>query len=249
VDEVLVHLADDRGGEEPHVGLVEQARLLPHLRQHHAGEGQVPGLLLAVVAVDRAHERVGAGVVGRPLLQQVGDLLAGEDHRVQQRRVVDHLVDDDGAHGVDQPVVHRVRGGRAQLVEQAGEQPRVACLLAHLVQEVGDAGIGEVGRPGDAQPEAGDEDRLELEAGAGDRGERQAAELRDPLLRERALVEAGGAEQEVGGQHLALPQPARQVGVRVDDPGLRGGVQLADAFGDGGRCHCVPPHVCRSATR
>ena len=51
----------------------------------HAGEGEVPGLLLAVVPVDRGQERVGVGVLGRPLLEQVGDLLAGEHHRVEQR--------------------------------------------------------------------------------------------------------------------------------------------------------------------
>ena len=48
----------------------------PELGEQHAREVQVPRLFLAVVAVDLADERVGVGMLGRELLEQVRDLFA-----------------------------------------------------------------------------------------------------------------------------------------------------------------------------
>ena len=54
----------------------------------------VAGLFLAVVAVYRAHERVGVGVLAGHLLDEVGDLLTTEHQGVEHGRFLDEP--DDG---------------------------------------------------------------------------------------------------------------------------------------------------------
>jgi hypothetical protein len=72
-------------------------------------------------------------------------------------------------------------------------------LLADLVEQVGDAGVGVVVGPGDHQAEAGHEPGLELEPGLGDGGQGQPAEGGELLVVERVLVEAGRGHEQVAG--------------------------------------------------
>jgi hypothetical protein len=146
---------------------------------------------------------------------------------------VDDLVDDPAADGLDQPVVERVGGRRVELVEHPDEQPGVAGLLAQLVEEVGDPRVGVVVGPGDLEAEPGHEDGLELQAGGGDGHQGLAGQGHDLVGVEAPGVQAGGPEDQVVGEHLAVAHPAGQVAVGVDDAGPRRRVELVDAAGRG----------------
>ncbi|MEZ5203239.1 MAG: hypothetical protein R2701_02305 [Acidimicrobiales bacterium] len=221
-------VADHRSLDAPRLG--------PQLGEHGPGERQVPRLLLAVVPVHLGQEGVGVGMLGRQLLQEVGDLLAREDHHVEGGAVADEPARHQSIGSVQQPALgERVAGLRAELAHHALEHALVAGLLAHLVAEVGDAGIGDVFGLGDLEREAGLEDRLEADAGVEHRRHLLAAED-GPLLRGEVEVEPGHREQLVG-DHLAWAHLARQVDIGLHHPTQRRSVQALDALHDGGSCH------------
>lgn len=201
-----------------------------------AGEGQVPRLLLAVVAVHLGEEGVGVGVLRGHLLEQVRDLLAGEHHHVQQRRVPG---DPSGAEAVqageDRMVHQRVVRHRSDLTDHPLEQPLVACLLAHLVQQVRDGRVGEVGRPGHLEREARLEHRLEADPGVEHGSHLLAGECAALLGVE---LDAGPVDgQQLVRHQLTVADAAGQVAVRVDDPSLRHPVEPLDAVGHDRRRH------------
>ncbi len=99
----------------------------------------------------------------------------------------------------------------------------MAGLLPHLVEEVRDAGVGEVGSGDDLETESSHQDRLEADAGVDDGGEL--------LAREDLLLLVGQAVEELRdvrqaedlvGEDLAVADLAGDVDVGLDDP-LEGG--------------------------
>jgi hypothetical protein len=140
----------------------------------------VTGLLLAVIAVDLSEERVRVRVVAGQLLEQVGDLLAGEDQDDEEGGAVEDRADDEPLDHSERAPVEGAGATRLELVEDTDEQPRVAGLLPQLVQQVLDALVRQVGRVRHLQAEAGQENRLEAEPLLDDGGDllsRQAGAL------------------------------------------------------------------------
>ena len=74
--------------------------------------------------------------------------------------------------------------------KEADEETGVTGLLPHLVQQVRDAGVGEVGAGEDLEAESSHQDRLEADAGVDDGGELLPGE--DALLLVGQLVEELG---------------------------------------------------------
>src|SRR5205807_5303648 len=122
--------SDDEADQEP----LERSRIPPLLGEDRAGEGEVTGLLGAVVTVDLSDERIGAAVLHGQLLHEIGDLLTTEDENRQQRWPADYLAHDEQLQRPQHR--ERVAGGRRELREQAAEQPRVARLLTDLMERV-----------------------------------------------------------------------------------------------------------------
>ena len=183
-------------------------------------EREVPRLFHPVVPVELGQERIGVRVVGRELLQMVRDLFAGEHHHQQECLGLRQRARDAMQHPKDGRLVQRVLGGRGELVDQADERARVTRLLADLVEHVGDARIGEVGRLRDLTGEAGREHRLEVHAHRQHRRDLFAREAR-PLLRgendRRAVdAEAFQAEQLVGDDLSGAERAPGEVGVGFD---------------------------------
>ena len=111
-------------------------------------------------------------------------------------------------------------------------------LLAHLVQGVGEAGIGDVGAERELVGEARHQNRLEEDAEPHDRGQLLAGEG-DALVGREVEVEAVDREQLVG-EYLALCEAAGDLDVGLDDPAARRSVEPLDpgvvvGVGNGGR--------------
>ncbi len=173
---------------------LEAAGPLPQLGQDEAGEGQVTGLLLTVVPVHLPHERVGVGVFAGQLLHEVGDLLTGEHQDTEESRHPHQEGQDQTLDAIQEGLVERVLRLGRQLGQQADEEPGVPGLLAQLVEDVGDPGVGEVGLSHDLHGEAGGQDGLEADSLRGDGGDFLPGET-DQLLRGQVEVKPGDAEQ------------------------------------------------------
>ncbi len=76
------------------------------------------GFFGAVVLVHCAQYGIGLGILGRELLEQVGDLFTGEQHHAEQRRAPH----EDADHEVDEEpharVVEGILGGGRDLLAQ-----------------------------------------------------------------------------------------------------------------------------------
>ena len=117
-----------------------------------------------------------------------------------------------------------------ELREQPNEQSRVASLLPELVQDVRDLRIGEVPLPDDVHGETRGKDRLEADAGRGDRRDLLAGE-QGALLGREIEVQSGHAQQLVR-EDLPGPDFAGHVDVRLDDPLQRRRREPVDALLD-----------------
>ena len=169
VDDRVEHRDGDAGAEVAHQGALDRAGGGPLLGEEEAAEGEVPGLLLAVVLRDRLDHRVGVGVLTGQLLQEVGDFFAAEDEQAEQRR---HAGEDrhDARCSAMRPMV--LSSGFLAFgftwLEEPHEEAGVAGLLPHLVQQVRHPGVGEVGAGEDVEAESSHQDRLEADAGVHD---------------------------------------------------------------------------------
>ena len=191
-----------------------------------AGEGEVAGFLHAVVPAHVADVGVSVGVFGHELLKQVRDLLADQHEGVQGGRAPQQQRQDAGADASGEAAVQRVALGGIQLTDQPDEQPGVAGLLAHLVQGVGEAWVGDVGAEGELVCEPGHEHGLEQDPEPHDR--RQFLAGQDGPLLGGELESEPGDGQELVGDHLVLGQAAGDLDVGLDDPPEGGGVEPLD---------------------
>ena len=168
------------------------------------------------------------------LLQEVGDLFAAEHEQAEERR---HAREErhDGLHGeAADRIVERVLGLGLTWLEEADEEPGVAGLLPHLVQQVGHPGVGEVGAGEDVDAESSHQDRFEADAGVHDGGELLPGE--GALLLVAELVEElgeVGQGEELVGQDLAVADGAGDLGVGLHDALQRGGGEALYALVDG----------------
>ena len=121
----------------------DRARGGPLLGEEHAAEGQVPGLLLAVILRDGLDHPVGFGCW--PTLQQVGDLLAAEDEQAEGGRHGREERHEDVLRDAGHRTVDGVLGPGLDVVEEAHEEAGMVGLFPHVVQQVVHAGVGEVG--------------------------------------------------------------------------------------------------------
>ena len=224
----------DAGAEVAHQEALDRAGGRPLLGEEHAGEGEVAGLLLAVVLRHRLDHRVGVGVLAGQFLQEVGDLFAAEDEQAEERRHGGEERHDHVLRDAADRVVERVLGRGLDLLQEAHEEAGVAGLLPHLVQQVRHAGVGEVGAGEDLEAESSHQDRLEADAGVDDGGELLPGQ--DALLLVGQLVEElgdVGQGEELVGEDLAVADGARDVGVGLDDALQGGRGQPLDALVDG----------------
>jgi hypothetical protein len=222
VHEHVEEEADHHRREVPDPKPLEPPRLGVQLGQRRPGEGQVPRLLLTVVAVYRRQQRIGVGMLRRQLLKQVRDLLAREYEHEQERRHLDEAPNVELQESLHHAARHRVHGLRVQLLDQADERALMAGLLGDLVEHVADARVADVLALGNSKRKAGVEHGFEADPHFQHRRDLLAREARLGLRRE-VEVEAGGRQQLVA-DHLALTE-------RVPVEELFGLEHLADRGG------------------
>ena len=233
------------GRDVAHHGALDAPGSGPRLGEHGAREREVPRLFLPVVPVERGEHRVGVGVLGGEPLQEVGDLLAGERHHEQQRVVARDASRDAVQQPGERGTVERVARRRSELVDEPDERTRVLRLLADLVEHVGDAGVGEVGRLGDHAGEARPRARPRT-------ARPSRASTRPPRVRGGRAARAWSStsrpamREELVGDHLAGAERApRQVGVGLDRSAARHRVEAVDApVGAGARGRGVAVLMC-----
>ena len=200
VHDRVEHADGDARAEVAHQEALDSAGRGPLLGEDDAGEGEVAGLLLAVVLGGGLDHGVGVGVLAGQLLQEVRDLLAAEDEQAEERRHGHEDRQQEVLKDADDRAVEWVLGLRPHLREEADEEAGVARLLPHLVQQVVHPGVGEVGPADDLDAEPGHQDRLEADARVDDGGELLAREgallfSREGVRRSRARWPARAARR------------------------------------------------------
>jgi len=115
----------------------------------------------------------------------------------------------------------------------------VTGLLPHLVQQVGDTGVGQVRGVGHLAGEAHLEDRFESDPRGKHRCHFFAAQ-RSALVDSQVKIQPGCAQQFVGHQ-LPVAQRSGQVDVGFDHPLEGGSIQSLNTFGCRSHGLSLPP--------